>query len=114
MAKGTSKKRLEKKIENRKRESIESNITNVGGLGVDESKDVDDNKTVLYDTTPLTEMRKDNEKSAIAILDKYEKENNDVKLETLNKEDFIKLKGMSSILGLPLNIKKTRSISQVS
>ena len=106
MAKGTSKKRLEKKIENRKRESIESNITNVGGLGVDESKDVDDNKTVLYDTTPVSEMRKQNEASALAILEKYEKENDDVKLENLSKEDFTKLKGMSSILGLPLNIKK--------
>ena len=51
-------------------------------------------------------MRKDNEKSAIAILEKYEKENDDVKLKTLNKEDFTKLKGMSSILWLPLNIKK--------
>ena len=70
------------------------------------SIDNSDDKTVVEGTTPLTAQRQRNETSAIAILDKYENEADDVKLESLNNEDFIKLKGMSSVLRLPSNIKK--------
>ena len=39
------------------------------------------------------------------ILVKYKDEANDIHLKHLDKEDFIKLKGLSMKLGLPGNIK---------
>ena len=101
-------KLAEKKLEekrNTKRNSLDSVITDVGSTGVVESKN-DDIKTVVLGATPLTESRRINEASAIEILDKYVKEDDEVKLESLNQEDFIKIKGMASVLGLPTNIKK--------
>ena len=46
------------------------------------------------------------ESAAKEILEKYKDENDDVHLEHLDKEDWIKIKGLSSKLGFPGNIKK--------
>ena len=87
------------------RESIKSskaNIQNpVKSTGLD-----DDDKTVLADTTPLSEQIKINETSARAILKKYNDKPDEINLKNLDSEGFIKLKGLVSKLGLPNNIQK--------
>ena len=71
-----------------------------------ESIDTSDEKTGVQGTTPLSEQRKINETASREILDKYITESDDVRLENLNKEDFTKIKGLVSILGIPSNIKR--------
>ena len=71
----------------------------------DDDDDDDDDKTVIADTTPRTEEMKLYETAAREILKKYNDEAYDVHLEHLDKEDFIKLKGLFYKLGLPKNIK---------
>ena len=47
-----------------------------------------------------------NETAAREILEKYKDEHDEVHLEHLNKEDFIKLKGLTSKLGIPGQVKR--------
>ena len=56
----------------------------------------DDDKTVLADTTPLSEQIKINETSARAILKKYNDKPDEINLKNLDSEGFIKLKGLLS------------------